>query len=161
VCQIRARLDPGDRLPDFGIEVAEGLEGERRSQPGIRLDLGLDLIVSERLHAALAVMDEHDLGGIQQTLGDDQRPDHVIGHHPTRVADDVGVPGLEPEHRVDVQTRVHAGDDGHAHGRPRGQVVAGEFGGTAFGIRQESVDRVHAAPPVTNTSVLAGQAIVT
>jgi hypothetical protein len=143
------------------MEVAEGLQSERRPQPGIHLDPGLDLIVGERLHAALSVVDEHDLGGIEQALGDDQRPDHVIGHGAARVADDVGVAELEPEHRVDVEACVHAGDDRDTHGRARGQIVRGEFDGTAFGVRQESVDRVHAAPPVTIASVLAGQAIVT
>ena len=100
--QVRAGPDPCDRLPDLAVEVAERLEGERGAQPGIGLDLGFDLVVGECLHSALAVVDEHDLGGAEQALGDDQCPDRVVGDDAARVADDVRVPGLKPEHRVDV-----------------------------------------------------------
>jgi hypothetical protein len=136
VREIRAGPDPRDGLPHLGIEVAEGLERERRAQTGVRLDLGPEVVVGERLHAALAVMDEHDLGGVQQSLRDDQRPDHVVGDHPARVADDVRVPWPQPEHRVDVQARVHAGHDRDAGGRAGGEAMAGEVGGIRLGVRQ-------------------------
>jgi hypothetical protein len=70
--QVRAGLDPRDRLPYFRVEVAEGLESERRPQAGIGLDVGFESVVGKPLHAALAMVDKHNLGRVQQPLGDDQ-----------------------------------------------------------------------------------------
>jgi hypothetical protein len=92
------------------------------------------------------MVDEHDLGGAEQALGDDQRPDHIVGDHAARVADDVRVPRPQPEHRVEVQARVHAGDNRDAGGRADGEIAAGELGGVPSRVRKESVDCVHAGP---------------
>jgi hypothetical protein len=92
------------------------------------------------------VVDEHDSGGVQQPLGDDQGPDHVVGDDPAGVADDVRVPRLQPEHRIDVQPCVHAGDDRDTSARASGEITVSELPGAVSGVRQESVDTVHAGP---------------
>src|SRR6516165_269641 len=46
----RAGLDPGDGLAHVAVQVAEGLERERRPDAGVGLDLGLDVVVVESEH---------------------------------------------------------------------------------------------------------------
>src|SRR5689334_913248 len=105
-------LDPGDGLAHVALEVGERFQGERRPEPGVGLDLGLDLVVAERQHAAAGVVDEDDLGRPEQALGDGQGPDDVVGHHSAGVADHVRVALGEPEDAVGVEAGVHAGDHG-------------------------------------------------
>src|SRR5436853_3565480 len=45
-------------------------------------------------------------------MRDEQRTQNILSHNATRVADDVCVPGIEPE-RADAEPRIHAGDDDH------------------------------------------------
>ena len=55
-----------------------------------------DLLAKRRLidvvQPAARVLDHDDLARAEQLLAHDQRANHVIGHEPTGVADDVGVP---------------------------------------------------------------------
>ena len=60
------------RLADIVVEVREGLEGKRRANTGVRGDLRFHVIVAEREHAAIGVMNEDDLGGSEQPLRDGQ-----------------------------------------------------------------------------------------
>jgi len=113
-----AGLDPPDRLADVRLQVRERLEGERRPEARVRLDLPLEPIVAERQHAAVGVVDHHDLAGPEQALRYQQRADHVLGDHPSRVPDDVGLALLEPERAVHVEAGVHAGHDGDRAKRP-------------------------------------------
>jgi hypothetical protein len=106
----RARLDPRDRLPDVVVQVPEGLGRPRRLDAGLLLDAGLELVVGEREHAAVGVVDEDDLACAQQPLADGQRADLVLGHHPARVPDHVRLPVGQAEDLVDVEPGVHAGD---------------------------------------------------
>jgi hypothetical protein len=43
-----ARFDPGDRLTNIGVDVAERLERERRAVTGLVLDRGLQVVVAEK-----------------------------------------------------------------------------------------------------------------
>jgi hypothetical protein len=62
------------------------------------------------------VVDEDDLGGAEQPLGDGEGSDDVLGHDTAGVADDVRVALGEPEQAVRVEAGIHAGDDGRAAG---------------------------------------------
>ena len=95
--------------------------GERLGCPlGLDADLVLDaafeLVVGERQHAAVGVVDEDDLLGPEQALRDRQRPDLVVGDDTTGVADHVGVALVKAEGAVDVEPCVHAGHDRHLLG---------------------------------------------
>jgi hypothetical protein len=90
-------------------------------------------------HAAVGVVDQDDLGGAEQPLADGQRADLVVGDHATGVADDVCLALVEAEHAVDVDPRVHAGDDGDALRRRQGE-RAGEVRGVV-GVVGEQVVR--------------------
>ena len=61
--------------------------------------------------AAAGVADDEDLFRPKQLLADDQRADDVIGGESARIPDDVRLPGPQPEGDVDLEPRVHAGDD--------------------------------------------------
>ena len=127
-----AGLDAGDRLADVTLQVGERLQGEVGPQPGVGLDVGLHLVVGEGQHAAVGVVDEDDLAGPEQALGDDQGAERVVGDHAAGVADDVGLALAEPQQGVHVEAGVHAGDHGQALARGHGQVAllegAGELG---------------------------------
>ena len=70
----------------------------------------LEVVVGERQHAAVGVVDQDDLGGPEQALADGQGPDLVVGDHAARVADDVCLAVLESEDAVDVEPGVHTRD---------------------------------------------------
>ena len=77
----------------------------------------LELVVGEGQHPAVGVVDQDDLLGAEQALGDGQRADLVVGDDAARVADDVRVAFVQAEDAVDVEPGVHAGDDGDVLGR--------------------------------------------
>ena len=76
------------------------------------------------LHAAVRVVDEHDLARAEAALGDRERADHVVGDHPAGVAQDVRLAVAQPERGERVQARVHARHDGQAPARPDVEVHA-------------------------------------
>src|SRR5215472_6797170 len=57
----RAGLDPPYRLPNVLVDVGKGLGGPGRLDSGLVLDGALELIVGEGQHAAVGVVDQHDL----------------------------------------------------------------------------------------------------
>src|SRR5690348_9877091 len=142
-----AGLDPGDGLANVALEVGERFQGEWRPDAGVRLDLGLDLVVVEGQHAAAGVVDEDDLGRPEQSLGDGEGPDDVVGHYPAGVADHVRVALGEPEYAIGVEPGVHAGDHGAVLGGRQRQVPLGETGGIAFGVGHELVGATQGSSP--------------
>ena len=60
-----------------------------------------------------------------------ERADRVLGHQAAGVADDVGVPALEAEHREQVDPRVHAGQDGDLAAGLGAEAGGGELVGAA------------------------------
>src|SRR6266568_2462684 len=96
-------------------------------------------------HAAVGVVDQHDLPGAEQPLADGQRPDLVVGDDPAGVADHVGLAVAEAEQPVDVEAGVHACDDGKVRGRRHRQRAA-EALRIAGVVGQVLVDSSHGAP---------------
>ena len=90
--------------------------------------------------SASGMADDDDLVGPEQLLADDQRPDDVLGGEPAGVPDDVGFPGPQPEGRLDVEPRVHAGDDRQAAERGGRQGRAVERLGVAVVLGQQPVE---------------------
>ena len=77
------------------------------------------LVGAEQSAAGMA--DDDDLVGAQERLADDERADDVVGRDAARVADDVRVADAQAERLLDVEPRIHAGDDRDAPERRRGQ----------------------------------------
>ena len=72
------------------------LRGPRRVGARVGLDLGFELVVGEGQHPAVGVVDQHDLAGAEQALGDGERADLVVGDDSAGVADDVRVALVRP-----------------------------------------------------------------
>src|SRR5699024_8581405 len=96
-------------------------------------------------HAAVGVMDQHDLASSQQSLADGQGAQGVLGHHPARVADHVGLALGQSQQAVDVQPCVHAGEDGDLPLRGHRQIGMGEGGGVVPGGGEQVVGGGHGA----------------
>src|SRR5215831_5084146 len=64
------RLDARDRVAHVLLEVVESFDRPVRLEPRVFLNLPAELLVGEGEHAAVGVVDEHDLLGAQQPLRD-------------------------------------------------------------------------------------------
>ena len=106
----------------------------------------LELVVGEGEHPAVGVVDEDDLLGPEQPLGDRERADLVVGDDTAGVADHVRVALLEPEHARRDEPRVHARDDGDLLGRRQGQLALVEAGGVLLGVGRSSSVTVMESP---------------
>ena len=124
----RAGLQPGNRLHHVRVRVRERLRRPGRPDPGVPLDLRLELVIGELGHAAVGVVDEDDLPGAEQPLADHQRADHVVGDDAAGVADDVRVAVGEAERGAHVEPGIHAGHDREVQRGPGGR-GAGELTG--------------------------------
>jgi hypothetical protein len=93
-------------------QVGERLERERRREARLRTDGRLHLVITEGEHAAVGVVDEHNLPDPEQSLGGQRRADRVVAHNPGGSSDDAGVWLLKPQDPVDVQAGIHAGEYG-------------------------------------------------
>jgi hypothetical protein len=107
------------------------------------LDLCLQLVVGRREHSAIRVVDQDDLAGAQKTLRDSQGSDLVVGYDASGVANHVRVTLLKPQHTVDVQARVHAGDHGHTLSRGQREVALVERLGVSLVVVQQLVGYAH------------------
>src|SRR4051794_24774921 len=84
--------------------------------------------------------DDDDLVRAEKGLADDQRADDVVGGEPAGVPDDVGVAGTKAERFLDVEPRVHAGNDGDATQRRGGQRRAVERLGVTLVLRKDPAE---------------------
>ena len=107
-----AVLDALDGLTHVLVQIGEGLGSPLGLDACLGLDTGLELVVGEGQHSAVRVVDEDDFLGAEQTLADGQRADLVIGDDSTSIANHVGFALAKPQNPVDIQSSVHAGNDG-------------------------------------------------
>ena len=84
-------------------------------------------------------MNENDLFGVQQALGENQRAHHVIGHHTAGVADDVRIAMGQTEHLEDVHAAVHARDDCEVTARRESKAVVCELRDEVLVVAEELV----------------------
>src|SRR5581483_5552439 len=100
-------------LPHVVLHVAKGVEVQRGDRGGLPLppQPGHQLLVAEREHAAVGVIDDHPLLGAEQVVRDEERADDILRHDTAGIADHVGVARLEAERLLDREPGVHAGDD--------------------------------------------------
>src|SRR4051794_9072921 len=98
-------------------------------------------------------MDEDDLLSAQQPLADGQGPDRIISGDPTGIADHVGIPFVEAEQVVDIQSSIHAGKNGHVFGRWEREWTA-EAGGVPCVVLKQLVGDRHRGLLVSTTAKL-------
>ena len=100
-----------------------------------------------RREAAPGVLDDDDLLGAEQLQAHDERADDVVGHEAAGVADDVGVAGPQAERLLDIEARVHAGDDDQPRQRRGGQRGSVERLGIASVLGEQARELGDAGPP--------------
>jgi hypothetical protein len=161
-----ACVDTGHRLAYVLVKVREGLCRPWGADAGVFLDLAGKSFVAESEHPAVGVVDKDDLFGPEEALRDRERPDGVVGHCATGVADNVGVSLCQPENPIRVDSRVHAGHDGYPLGRwhpspkgtpitpaaPRTGMPSGQIGRA---VAQSIVDMLNGAERPTATASMA------
>ena len=127
-------LDAGDLAADVALEIREGVEvgGGDGGGAGLFFQLFEELVVVESEHTAIGVIDDDELLGAEQVMGNNQRAEGVFGGDAAGVADDVGVAGFEAEELFDGEARVHAGEDGQFAGRGHGEAAEIEFSCVVF-----------------------------
>ena len=89
------------------LDVLEGAQPPRGHRAVGHQRLG-ELVLGGSAQAAAVVHHHDDLLGAEQALGGAERADRVVGDQAAGVADDVRVAALDPEHREQVDARVHA-----------------------------------------------------
>src|SRR5207237_1326671 len=97
-----------DRRRRLGDEAAQ--PHRIKYKPLVRQRL-TQLIVRERHHAAVGVMDHGELVGTEQPRRDDQRADGVVGRTATCISNHVSIADRESKCLLRMDTRVHAGQD--------------------------------------------------
>src|SRR5439155_2977806 len=117
------------------------------------------ILVLEGEHAAVRVVDEHDLLGREQALRYRKRSDRILGGRTARVADDVRVALLQAQDLVHVEPRVHAGEYRHVLGRGQGKVALLERTDIGVVVADELIGNAHAC--LLRIGVSAVEAVVT
>lgn len=133
------RTDPLDLGPEVRFEIGECVKGEIDVDPCRLGDRSADRRIVEGQHAAAGVFDDDDLLGSEEVLADHERSDRVIRSQATRVPDDVGVAGPEPQDILDGQTRVHAREDGESPSGWEGKIRAVELRRVACVLGQRAI----------------------
>ena len=90
---------------------------------------------------------EHDLARAQETLGDRERPDHVVSHDTTGISNDVSLAFGKAEQSPRLQSGIHARDDRDLPCRGHGQASLGEAGHILSVVAQVTVDCAHPLTP--------------
>ena len=115
------RAQPLQAATDTPLEVLETSEVRWLGADGV--GNALPQLVLIGIDPALGVLDDEDLAGLQQRLGERQRAHDVFGDDAARIADHVRVPRPQPEDRGRVDSGVHAGDDRDPRARSRRRIA--------------------------------------
>ena len=107
----------GHRGAHAGLDVPEALHRPGGPQAGVVLQFVLELVFGEGRHAALGVLHDDDLAGVQFALADGERADGVVGHDTAGIAQDVRFAVLQAEDVEHFDAGVHAGDDRQVQAR--------------------------------------------
>src|SRR5258706_8461400 len=92
---------------------------------------GAQDFISDREHAIISMVDNDDLGGTKQLLGNDQRT-KAICRSPTRVADDVAISLFKTQSASGIDARIHAGKYRYMATRRHRQISLLEVRGVRF-----------------------------
>jgi len=93
------------------------------------------------------MVDQYNLGRAQQPLGNQQRSNDIICHHPTRIPDDMSLAKAEPKQPVDIQAGIHARDNRHLALRRHGQITLIEIIGICLIRPEKFISSTHRTAP--------------
>jgi len=99
---------------DVGFEVIEAIEVRRFGGGGSHLfrQARLQFVFPHLQQAAVGVVDDDELLGVEQVMRDDQRAQSVVGSDAAGVANHVRVAGMQAQAMLEQDARVHAGQHG-------------------------------------------------
>ena len=113
-------------------------ELDREAPAGPRGEAAAEVVLVGAEEAAAGVGDDEDLVGTQQLLADESERIASSVAIATRVADDVGVAGPQAERVLDVEPRVHAGEDREAGDGAAVRAERSKTCGVALVLRQDA-----------------------
>jgi hypothetical protein len=107
-------------LPHILLDILKSKKecGRDGRRPRAVLDSRSQILLAGLHQAAIGVIDDHKFLGVEQVVRHQQRAQTIVGHDAASVADDVRVPGRQPQ-CADGQPRVHTSKDGQLPRRPR------------------------------------------
>src|SRR5680860_473589 len=140
----RALPDRPHILADTVLQVAKGHEVDvGRVNAGLRRELAAQLVVGEREHPAVGVVDHEVLTGAEQLRGDDEAAQRVVGGAPAGVAHHMRIADLEAEEALRMEPGVHAGQDSNPAGRRHRLARLIEVGGVAAVVVEQDLSGAH------------------
>jgi len=100
-------------MADILVDILEGVKKRGRDGCGSRaiLDSVAQILFGGKHQAAICVVDDHELLGVQKIVGDNQGTQGIFRDDATSVSNDVGVARFQTE-SANRETRVHASKDG-------------------------------------------------
>jgi len=100
-------------MTNIFVDVLKSVKERGRDGCGPRaiLDPVAQILFRGVHQAAIGVVDDHELPGVQQVMGYDQGPESVFGDDAAGVSNDVGVASFQTQ-CTNGKTRVHAGQNG-------------------------------------------------
>src|SRR5580700_4178390 len=95
------------------FNILEGVKESGRDGRGSRavLDPVAQIVFGGVQQAAIRVVDDHELLGVQQIMGDNQGAQSIFGNNAASVSNDVGVAGFQTQ-GANRKSRIHASQDG-------------------------------------------------
>jgi hypothetical protein len=91
----------------------------------------MQVVIAEREHTTVRMVDNDNLGGAQQLLGNNQRTE-TICRSPTGVANDVSVSLFNAKSTAGVDACIHAGKHRYMPARRHRQISLVEVRGVSF-----------------------------
>ena len=107
-------------LPHILFDILKGEKecGSNGRRPRPILDSRPQVLLAGLHQAAIGVIDDHKFLGVEQVVRYQQRAQAIVGHNAAGVADNVRVPGRQPQ-CADRKACVHTSKDGQLPRRPR------------------------------------------
>ena len=110
-------------LPDILLQIIKGMEVRRRAKRRSHLvgQLFLQLIFFHFQQAAIRMVDDDELLGVEQVMGNNQRPYGVLSGNPARIADHVRISWLQSQAAFKQDSGIHASQYGQPTPRLNGK----------------------------------------
>ncbi len=113
------RFHAPDLLTEVFFEIIEGMKVGGCTERGSHFlgELFLEFVLAHFEQAAIGVIDDDELLGIEEVMGNYQRAQRVFGGDTAGIADHVRVSGTQTKTALEENSGVHTGQHGDAAAR--------------------------------------------
>ena len=131
-------------MADIFVDVLKRVKERGRDGCGscAILDSVAQILFGSKHQAAIGVVDDHKLPGVQEVVRYDEGAQCVLGDDATRVSNDVGVAGFQTK-RANRKTSVHTSEDGEMAFGARREPAQFVGAGVEFVGLKDFVDYAH------------------